>query len=203
MTHPPGYVNPDFPHHLCRLKKSIYGLRQASRDWYLELTSFLIELGFHKSLADPSMFYYKRDGIISYFLVYVDDIVLTGSDDAFVQHIISALSKKFFIKDLGMLHHFIGIEVISTAKGLFYLSMLTFKISSPSSKWMVLNQLPHPSTLLNRCPKLMVHLVSILPHTANWWVLYNIFPSLARMYLLLSTNCPNTCMLPLSSISKP
>lgn len=119
MTQPPGYVNPDFPHHLCRLKKSIYGLRQASRDWYLELTSFLIELGFHKSLADPSMFYYKRDGIISYILVYVDDIVLTGSDDAFVQHIISALSKKFSIKDLGMLHHFLGIEVISTTKGLF------------------------------------------------------------------------------------
>ncbi|KAM0042350.1 putative RNA-directed DNA polymerase [Helianthus debilis subsp. tardiflorus] len=119
MTQPPGYVNPDLPHHLCCLKKSLYGIKQAPRAWYMELTSFLLELGFRKSLADTSLFIYKKDDIVSYFLVYVDDIVLTSSDDAFVQHIIHAMSKKFSIKDLGMLHHFLGMEVISTTNGLF------------------------------------------------------------------------------------
>ncbi|KAJ0443321.1 putative RNA-directed DNA polymerase [Helianthus annuus] len=119
MIQPPGYENPDFPNHLCHLRKSLYGLKQAPRAWYMELTNFLLELGFRKSVADPSLFIYSHDGIISYFLVYVDDIVLTGSSDTFVQHIIRSLSKKIYIKDLGMLHHFLGIEVISTTNGLF------------------------------------------------------------------------------------
>ncbi|KAJ0545685.1 putative RNA-directed DNA polymerase [Helianthus annuus] len=119
MSQPPGYVNQDLPNHLCRLRKSLYGLKQAPRAWYLELATFLLQLGFTKSLADPSLFIYNRGGIVSYFLVYVDDIVLTGNKNSFVQHVIQALSSKFSIKDLGMLHHFLGIEVISTVNGLF------------------------------------------------------------------------------------
>ncbi|GJX20822.1 retrovirus-related pol polyprotein from transposon RE1 [Tanacetum coccineum] len=119
MSQPPGYVNPDFPKHLCHLRKSLYGLKQAPRAWYMELATFLLELGFRKSLADPSLFIYKRDGIIAYFLVYVDDIVLTGNKNPFIQHIIRALSEKISIKDLGMLHHFLGIEIINTTTGLF------------------------------------------------------------------------------------
>ncbi|KAJ0844195.1 putative RNA-directed DNA polymerase [Helianthus annuus] len=119
MSQPPGYANPDFPNHLCRLRKSLYGLKQAPRAWYMELATFLLELGFCKSLADPSLFIFKREGLVAYFLVYVDDIVLTGNHNSFLQHIIRALSDKFSIKDLGMLHHFLGIEVISTKDGLF------------------------------------------------------------------------------------
>ncbi|KAL3617184.1 hypothetical protein CASFOL_038931 [Castilleja foliolosa] len=52
-------------------------------------------------------------------MVYVDDIVLTGNDSNFLDHFIKALSQKFSIKDLGMLHHFLGVEVIPTPKGLF------------------------------------------------------------------------------------
>ncbi|KAJ9541946.1 hypothetical protein OSB04_028452 [Centaurea solstitialis] len=88
MSQPPGYVNPDFPNHLCHLRKSLYSLKQAPRAWYMELATYLLELGFRKSLADPSLFIYNRDGIISYFLVYVDDIVLTGNNNPFIQHII-------------------------------------------------------------------------------------------------------------------
>ncbi|KAL9997723.1 putative RNA-directed DNA polymerase [Helianthus debilis subsp. tardiflorus] len=119
MSQPPGYVHPDFPNHICRLRKSLYGLKQAPRAWYLELTKFLLHLGFKKSLADPSLFIYNRGGTVCYFLVYVDDIVITGNTDSFVQKVIRSLSDKFSIKDLGMLHHFLGIEVISTVNGLF------------------------------------------------------------------------------------
>ncbi|KAL4565975.1 hypothetical protein LXL04_030083 [Taraxacum kok-saghyz] len=119
MTQPPGYVNPDLPNHVCKLHKSLYGLKQAPRTWYIELHNFLLRLGFQKSLADPSLFIYNHNNLTCYFLVYVDDIVLTGNDNHFLQKIIDALAKRFSIKDLGMLHHLLGIEVISTSKGLF------------------------------------------------------------------------------------
>ncbi|KAJ9558499.1 hypothetical protein OSB04_013113 [Centaurea solstitialis] len=95
MIQPPGYIHPQFPNHVCKLKKSLYGLKQAPRAWYIELTTFLTSYGFHKSMADASLFIYNQG-----------DFVHT-------------LSQRFSIKDLGSLHHFLGIEVISTASGLF------------------------------------------------------------------------------------
>ncbi|GKE03301.1 retrovirus-related pol polyprotein from transposon RE1 [Tanacetum coccineum] len=114
MTQPPGYINPEFPHHICKLKKALYGLKQAPRAWYIELTNFLLHFGFRKSLADASLFIYQAQKVTCYLLVYVDDIVLAGNDSQFLDHFVNALSKKFSIKDLGILHHFLGVEVVPT-----------------------------------------------------------------------------------------
>ncbi|GJX94395.1 retrovirus-related pol polyprotein from transposon RE1 [Tanacetum coccineum] len=62
MVQPPGYTNPQYPNHICKLKRSLYGLKQAPRAWYMALTSFLLDSGFKKSLADASLFIYNRDG---------------------------------------------------------------------------------------------------------------------------------------------
>ena len=85
----------------------------------MELTSFLLTCGFRKSRADASLFIYNHDSILCLFMVYVDDIVLTGNNTAFLDHFISTLANRFSIKDLGPLHHFLGIEVIPTTNGLF------------------------------------------------------------------------------------
>ena len=61
----------------------------------------------------------KNQSVTCYLLVYVNDIVLTGSDPTFLNKFVEALSQKFSIKDLGMLHHFLGVEVIPTQLGLF------------------------------------------------------------------------------------
>ncbi|KAI3828108.1 hypothetical protein L1987_02205 [Smallanthus sonchifolius] len=119
MIQPPGYVNPQFSNHICKLKKSLYGLKKAPRAWYMELTTFLLRFGFRKSLADASLFVYQNSNVTCYFMVYVDDIVLTGNHPQFLDSFIKALSNKFSIKDLGMLHHFLGVEVIPTPTGLF------------------------------------------------------------------------------------
>ncbi|KAJ0833725.1 putative RNA-directed DNA polymerase [Helianthus annuus] len=119
MSQPPGYVHPQFPNHVCKLKKSLYGLKQAPRAWYNELTNFLLHVGFQKSLSDASLFIYNHHNTICYFMVYVDDIVLTGNQPEFLEQFIRSLSKKFSVKDLGMLHHFLGVEVLPTLKGLF------------------------------------------------------------------------------------
>ncbi|RVW70497.1 Retrovirus-related Pol polyprotein from transposon RE2 [Vitis vinifera] len=81
MTQPPGFIDQDSPSHVCKLKKAIYGLKQAPRAWYQELRSFLLQSGFTNSHADTSLFVLKYRGHVVYFLVYVDDLIITGDDE--------------------------------------------------------------------------------------------------------------------------
>ncbi|GJV96906.1 retrovirus-related pol polyprotein from transposon RE1 [Tanacetum coccineum] len=78
-----------------------------------------LSFGFRKSLADASLFIYNQDGVTVYFLVYVDDIILTGNNSKFMDDFVNKLATRFSIKDLGSLHQFLGVEVISTTSGLF------------------------------------------------------------------------------------
>ncbi|CAH9112472.1 unnamed protein product [Cuscuta epithymum] len=119
MVQPPGFRDPQFPTHVCKLRKALYGLKQAPRAWYIELCRFLISVGFQKSRADASLFIYSSHGTLIYFLVYVDDIVLTGNNAKAVEEFVRQLTHKFSVKDLGMLHHFLGIEVVPTPTGIF------------------------------------------------------------------------------------
>ncbi|GFY82736.1 hypothetical protein Acr_02g0009760 [Actinidia rufa] len=74
---------------------------------------------FANSKADTSLFIYNHDGIIAYFLVYVDDFLITGNNGCFLASFIAALSSRFSVKDMGTLHYFLGVEVIPTSTGLF------------------------------------------------------------------------------------
>lgn len=118
MLQPPGFTDKDRPHHVCRLKKALYGLKQAPRAWYSELKTFLLQSGFQNSLADTSLFIYKQQSKFVYVLVYVDDILVTGSDAGLVQQVISSLAARFSIKDMGNLSYFLGIEAVRTSQGL-------------------------------------------------------------------------------------
>ena len=119
MMQPPGFKDTSKPDHVCRLRKAIYGLRQAPRALYTTLRTALFQLGFKNSKADSSLFIYTHGPIICYFLVYVDDLVITGNDIQFVDHIIQKLGEKFSLKDMGNLSFFLGVEVIPTHAGLF------------------------------------------------------------------------------------
>lgn len=119
MTQPQGFEDPDHPSHVCKLDKAIYGLKQAPRAWYDKFTNFILEYGFKCSTADPSLFVYHNNGKSIILLLYVDDIILTGSDNNQIQQLIQDLSLQFSMKDLGSLHYFLGIQVESTPNGLF------------------------------------------------------------------------------------
>ena len=114
MSQPPGFHDTTTPHHVCRLNKAIYGLKQAPRAWYSTL-----QLGFTNSKADPSLFIFHSEAVLCYLLVYVDDLVLTGNTPSFLTHVIHQLSIQFSLKDMGALHHFLGLDVIPTKTGLF------------------------------------------------------------------------------------
>ena len=118
MAQPPGFVDPTLPSYVCRLHKSLYGLKQAPRAWYNRLSEFLISIGFQASKVDTSLFILSFGGAMIYLLVYVDDILLTGSDSTLLQRLITLLSSEFKLRDLGSAHFFLGIEVKSTSMGL-------------------------------------------------------------------------------------
>lgn len=77
-----------------------------------------MELGFTASKADTSLFVLHKDSSVTLILVYVDDIILAGSDTSYLEHLVTMLSSRF-MKDLGFLHYFLGIEVVFTKTGLF------------------------------------------------------------------------------------
>lgn len=99
MAQPYGFVHPQYPQHVCKLHKALYGLKQAPRAWYQALRDFLLDFGFTNAKFDTSLFTYVQDGTIAYFLVYVDDILLTGNNSQFLTLFQQALSNKFSLKN--------------------------------------------------------------------------------------------------------
>jgi len=117
MQQPPGFVDSRFPNHMCKLHKYIYGLHQAPRVWFTEIKKFLLSFGFARSKSDDSLFImWSLDSVII-IMIYVDNIVVTGSNNSHVQATIKLLGDRFSIKDLGPLHFFLGVEVIQHANG--------------------------------------------------------------------------------------
>jgi hypothetical protein len=112
MKQPPGYENPNAPHHVCKLEKSLYGLKQAPRAWFSKLSSKLQELGFMASKADTSLFIYNKSGIIIFVLVYVDDIIVSSSSNKAIAALLQDLGSAFALKDLGDLHFFLGNKAL-------------------------------------------------------------------------------------------
>ncbi|KAI3751228.1 hypothetical protein L2E82_22276 [Cichorium intybus] len=119
MHQPLGFRDKSRPDHVCFLKKSLYGLKQASRAWYTRFAEHVTHIGFSQSLSDHSLFIYKHRSNMAYLLLYVDDIILTTSSDTLRLSIISQLSSAFAMKDLGPLSYFLGVAVTRHSNGLF------------------------------------------------------------------------------------
>jgi len=115
MEVPKGIPNPS--NKVCKLRKSLYGLKQASRQWFSKLSNTLTSLGYQQSKNDYSLFINKCSTHITLVAVYVDDILITGSDNAEIIHVKDHLNQCFGIKDLGQLHYFLGLEVSHLPEG--------------------------------------------------------------------------------------
>jgi hypothetical protein len=97
----------------------LYGLKQAPRAWFHALSTFLLQYGFVNAKTDTSLFIYKSGSIVAYFLIYVDDLLLTGNNSSFLDKFKQSLAEQFSLKDLGQPSHFLGVEIIPTKSGLF------------------------------------------------------------------------------------
>ena len=101
---------------VCKLVKSLYGLKQASRQWNAKLATTISALGFKQSQANHSLFVHSTGSNFTTLLIYVDDMIITGNDSACVANLKQVLDQKFSIKDLGSLKYFLGLEIARGAK---------------------------------------------------------------------------------------
>jgi len=116
MTLPPGLAV-DCQNMVCKLKKSLYGLKQASRQWYDKLSSSLCSRGYIHSHSDYSLFHKNKGSFLVFVVVYVDDVILTGTDLEEINSLKSFLNDQFKIKDLGRLHYFPRLEILYKCDG--------------------------------------------------------------------------------------
>lgn len=115
MSQPEGFQDMEHPHYVCKLNKALYDLKQAPHAWFDKLKSTLLDWGFTNTKSDTSLFVREQDGHLIYALVYVDDILITGSC-SFIKPI-DRLDIVFALKMLGQEHHFLGIEITQTSHG--------------------------------------------------------------------------------------
>lgn len=103
---------------VCKLHKSIYGLKQASRQWFDKFTFALLILGFRQSKSDYSLFTRSVGSSFVALLVYVDDIIITGPSEKILADLKTHLNTAFKLKDLGPLRYFLGLELARSSKGI-------------------------------------------------------------------------------------
>ncbi|CAM8909312.1 unnamed protein product [Rhodiola kirilowii] len=104
---------------VCRLTKRLYGLKQAPRQWFSKFTEAMLQFGFRQSLNDYSLFTLQCGDDFIMLLVYVDDVILTGTSMKLIQDIKAFIHDRFKIKDLGTLKYFLGLEVARNSTGIF------------------------------------------------------------------------------------
>ena len=110
VEQPLGFETHDRESHVYKLNKGLYGLKHAPRTWYGGIDKFLSSLGFTKSKADCNLYHKVEDGNRVILLLYVDDLFVTGMDGLIIDTK-RKLAVEFKMKDLGMMHYFLSMEV--------------------------------------------------------------------------------------------
>ena len=111
ISQPVGFIEEGKEQMACKLKKSIYGLKQASRQWYLKFNDTIVSFGFKENIVDRCI-YPKVSGSKFIFLIrYVDEILLATNDLGLLSEIKNFLSNNFDMKDMGEAYYVIGIEI--------------------------------------------------------------------------------------------
>lgn len=111
MVQPEGFVNRKYPKKVCKLQRSIYGLKQASRSWNLRFDEKIKECGFTQNQDEPCVYIRASRSTVVFLILYVNDILLIGNDIPTLQDVKTWLGKCFAIKDLGEAAYILGIRI--------------------------------------------------------------------------------------------
>ena len=118
MKMPPGFQGAEYGK-VCRLQKSLYGLKQALRCWFSKLAYSLHQYGFRQSYSDYSLFTYQKGTILLSILIYVNDLISSDNDSVAISTFKQYLCFCFYMKDLGALKYFLSIEVAKNPEGIY------------------------------------------------------------------------------------
>ncbi|GJS66193.1 putative ribonuclease H-like domain-containing protein [Tanacetum coccineum] len=119
MSQPEGFVDPDSPHHVYRLKKALYRLKQAPRAWYDTLSKFLLAQGFSKGVVDPTLFIQKTDKHTLHVQIIVDDIIFASTDPKDCDRFSNEMISKFQMSMMGQISFFLGLQISQNPRGIF------------------------------------------------------------------------------------
>jgi Reverse transcriptase (RNA-dependent DNA polymerase)/gag-polypeptide of LTR copia-type/Integrase core domain/GAG-pre-integrase domain/Zinc knuckle len=116
MEQPDGYVDKKMSDHVCKLKKSLYGTKQAARQWNQRIHQHMIKFKFTQAEADHCVYTLIEDGKHIVVIIYVDDLIVMATDKASIDQVRDQLKSEFDIKELGEMTYCLGIEVIRDRK---------------------------------------------------------------------------------------
>jgi hypothetical protein len=111
MTQPEGFVDPKHARKICKLQKSIYGLKQAYRSWNLHFDEVVKGFGFIENVEELCIYKKVSGSIVVFLVLYVDDILLIKNDIPMMEVIKSSLRKSFSMKNLGEAAYIFGIRI--------------------------------------------------------------------------------------------
>ncbi|GJX53247.1 retrotransposon protein, putative, ty1-copia subclass [Tanacetum coccineum] len=111
MVQPEGFVNPNHPKKVCKLQRSIYGLKQASRSWNKRFDEEIKRFGFDQNLDEPCVYQKASGSNVTFLILYVDDIIIMGNHIPSLQSVKDYLGKCFAMKDLGEAAFILGIKI--------------------------------------------------------------------------------------------
>ena len=106
-----GFIVKNQEHIVCKLKRSIYGLKQASRSWNIKFEQAIKLFGFEQNLDESCVYKRYRDKVVMFLVLYVDDILLIGNDVEVMSSVKVWLSSQFDMKDLGEANFILGIKL--------------------------------------------------------------------------------------------
>ena len=112
MVQPEGFETKGKEHMVCKLKKSLYGLKQAPRQWYLKFDEFMSKTGYVRCQMDHCCYIRKFEDSYIILLLYVDDMLIAGSDMAEIKKLKNQLSEAFEMKDLGSANQILGMSIV-------------------------------------------------------------------------------------------
>lgn len=104
---------------VCKLKRALYGLKQSPQAWFGRFALVMRNFGYKQSNSDHIVFLKDKKDKVTALIIYVDDMILTGSDVFEIEKLKKYLSNEFEMKELGHLMYFLGMEVVQSNQGIF------------------------------------------------------------------------------------
>ena len=111
MKKPEGFMVKGNKELVCRLKKSLYGLKQSPRMWYQKFDTYIRGLGFTRSKEDHCVYFKLIGDRVIYLFLYVDDMLLIGNDKEIIQDLKTQLFSKFDMMDIFVVNYILGMEI--------------------------------------------------------------------------------------------
>ena len=119
IEQPPGFIIKGKEDKVLRLKKALYGLKQAPRAWYSRIDKYFHQQGFKKSPNEATLYIKVEGPDILILSLYVDDLIVTGSNLSMITKFKQQMMKMFKMTDLGLMNYFLGMEIDQSKEGIF------------------------------------------------------------------------------------